>query len=216
MPDLDLHADSEDWPGNRDEEECEACHGPRVVFIPVWENGSGILTVEEIAECIGKATADIIFNAEQDAQTLGPMSREMPDNVVMHIEGYRDGTYLVTISNEEGGYKQAYTRYGKGSSYRGVRTWRHGLAMSPATEQITTQQDLDNGVLVYRGSPGTLRFRVNGEYRPSPEVREALRAQEAVRDRIRPTTSWERHKAALRKRAESVLPPEGYLEAGEG
>lgn len=201
--DLDLHADAEQWQDNRDEDECDACGGPRVVFIPVWDNGSGILTPEEVYACIRKAKAEIILAAESDAAKLELIPRGLPEDVILHIEGYRDGSYLAIISDEDGNYRQAYVKYGAGSVYRGVRAWRHGLAASSGTEEITDDEDREKGQLVYRGSPGCLSFRVTDAWvPPTEELRELYRSREAVRDRMRPTTSWERHKAALRRQAE--------------
>jgi hypothetical protein len=206
--DLDLHADAEQWPDNLDDAVCGHCGGPRVAFIPVWENGSGILTAAEIAACIRKAGADIERLALRDLSgEFRPSKTGSQDDVIMYIEGHRDGTFRAVITTEYTSHGQVYVKYGTGSTTAGMRGWQTALAKSSGTEEITTSEDLENGQRVYLGAISTLNFRRREVWVPNPEQREILRAREAVRDRHRPTTSWERHKAALRARAGEQDPP---------
>jgi hypothetical protein len=196
--DLDLHADAEDWDSNRDGEVCAECGGPRVVYIPAWENGSGVLTVEEIAAVLKKARLDIKRLAEEEkAGKFPPRTDALPDDIVLRIDGRRDGSFRAVILAEGGSWGQTNNKYGAGSVYRGAAGWRHGLAISTYVTELTTGRDSEEGRRVYEGEPGVLNFT----YRSSDKTgAEELRLRRALRDRTSRTTAWDRHVKGMQLR----------------
>ncbi len=209
-PDLDLHADSEGWESNRDDAVCEACGGPRVVYIPAWADGSGVLTPEEVGEILGRARLRVLEDWERTASRgLEPMDGTLPEDIVMRIDGRLDGTFRAVIIANGGNERQAYTRYGRGSSYTGAFGWRHGLATSRHTHQATTEEERAEGLIAYEGEPGILNFsRRNLESSLSPEAKEARKERRKMRDRTSKNTSWERHMAAAPRPAAEDGEPE--------
>lgn len=197
MPELDLHADAEGWSDNRDKATCEACGGPRVVFIPVWENGGGILTAGEIAQVLRRARLNVLDIAEREAAgKLEPLDDSLPEDVVMRVDGLRDGSFRAVILARGGDVRQTHERYGAGSVYTGAHGWRHGLALSGYTHQVTTPAEAAEGLVAYEGAPGILNFTRRPPYiRIEEEAREAFQLGRAVRDRTSRTTAWNRNAA---------------------
>lgn len=193
----DLHADSECWQDNLDEADCEACGGPRVVFIPVWADGSGILTPGEIAEVLGAARMKVLNEWERSApRSLEPMSILLPEDIVLRIDGRRDGSFRAVILASGGGVRQAQARFGTGSEYTGAFGWRHGLALSRHVSVDTTPEEAAEGLTAYEGAPGILNFTRRGVYeRRTHEAQEEFRLGRALRDRTSRSTAWDRNAA---------------------
>lgn len=193
----DLHADAEGWSDSLDDATCGVCGGPRVVFIPVWADGGGILTPEEIAEVLGRARLRVMEEwerTEADGRGLEPMEETLADDVVLRVDGYRDGRFRAVVSSARGADGQIYVRYGRGSRLTGSFGWRHGLAVSRYTHQVTTPEEAAAGMMAYEGAPGILNFtRRAGYERNTPEAQEEFRLEQALRDRTSRTTAWERH-----------------------
>jgi hypothetical protein len=210
VTDRDLHADAEDWGSNEDGTECEHCHGPRVVYIPCWSDGSGVLTADEIAEVLGAARVRVLEMWDKtESDGLEPMNIGFPDDVVMRIDARKNGTFRAVIIAEGGVQSQAYTLYGKGSVYQGARGWRYGLSKSRFTVQDTRPDEAEAGLLAYEGETGVLNFTKHRvEDYLTPEAREARRIRRNARDRTSSTTSWQRHMRAAPR------PPEAGEDGG--
>jgi hypothetical protein len=191
----DLHADAERWSDNREDETCPECGGPRVVYIPCSEDGSGLFTVDEIEEIIGRGRMRILEEWERtESRGLEPMLVEFPDDIVLRIDGRRDGSFRAVILATGGADGQSYTRYGRGSRFAGSFGWRHGLAVSRHTSLDTTEAEAAEGLIAYEGPPGILNFTRRAAYvRGYEEAQEQFRMERAARDRTSRTTSWSRH-----------------------
>jgi hypothetical protein len=191
----DLHADAERWSDNRDDETCPECGGPRVVFIPCAEDGSGLFTVDEIEEIIGRGRMKLLEEWEQtESHGLEPMLIPLPDDIVLQIDGRRDGSFRAVILATGGADGQTYVRYGRGSDLLGAVGWRHGLAVSRFTSLDTTEEEAAEGLIAYEGPPGILNFTRRAPYvRGQEEAQELFRMERAARDRTSRTTAWSRH-----------------------
>ena len=127
----------------------------------------------------------------------------------MRIDGRQDGTFRAVILARGGVHGQTYVRYGRGSQHTGATGWRHGLAQSRHTRQVTTDEEREEGLIAYEGERGILNFsKLNQEKSLSPEAKEARRIRRADRDRTSPTTSWERHIKPERESQAREKPPE--------
>ena len=225
----DLHGDAEQWPDGLGEpgefqlhRPCEhcGCHGTStaVRFVPVDENGGGILTVDDIEERLDRATLNLIEMAErEEAGRLAPISDALGGDVIMHIEGYRDGSFRAKLLQDSISSGQSRTRYGKGSTYRGARGWSIGLSASRFTRQDTRPEEAEAGLIAYWGEPGVLNFSKHTPKYFDPDVpgsEEAYRLRRANKDRGSRLDYYARHRT---DRPESQPPAEGEeKEAGTG
>lgn len=208
-PDADLNADAEQWPDGLGEpgdfrihvpcKEC-GCEGvsSAVRFVPVWADGSGILTPGEIAGVLGAARTRVLEIYErEEAGRLAPLSTALPDDVIMHVDGYRDGSFRAMLLQDSISSGQSRTRYGRGSTYRGGRGWSTGLAKSRYVRQDTTPEEAEQGLIAYRGEPGVLNFTKHNPKYFDPDVpgsEEAYRLRRAVKDRASRLDFYARHR----------------------
>lgn len=188
-----LDDDPEPWPDGLGEPgdfqlhpACPSCGctgaSTAVRFVPVWDNGDGILTTEEVAEVLDRAMLRVEELASIRPAEVPLFSEATPDDVVMRLEGRRDGTFRAVIlryggSDERPGYYPEMRL----SKQVGAASWRHGLAMSRHTTEVTTDEDLAAGVRVYEGDEGVLNFTKATPWRPLPERAEELRDRRGSR-----------------------------------
>jgi hypothetical protein len=163
-----MHGDPDRWPDGLGEpgefqvhDACPECgcngRSGAVRFIPVDSQGSGVLTPEEYAYLVRRARRNFL-DADHDEweslESVEPEREVSDDDVVMRIEGFRDGSFLVKIiaGPERGHFTGGVRRFG-------ANGWRHGLVLCTNAVDITTKEDEDAGVLVYKGEPGVLNFK---------------------------------------------------------
>jgi hypothetical protein len=200
--------------------EC-GCSGMSSVvrFIPVDADGGGILTPEDYARRRKRAMLELSRELEREAaEGLDPVDVWLGDEIVMQVLGLSNGTWRATIIATGGNFGQTRVKYGRGSRAHGAKSWRHALALASAATEVTTEAEKMNGIRAFEGEPGTLMFRKQQLSHYTPDrITEQQRIERNLRDRLSPTTAWERHgkpQDRRRKAREAALefsekPPSG-------